>query len=56
LLKLKILNKKNKILFINEFAKLAGVYPDTVRNYQEKGLLMLFKTEKVGDDLKKNKY
>jgi DNA-binding transcriptional MerR regulator len=31
--------KKNKILFINEFAKLAGVYPDTVRNYQEKGLL-----------------
>lgn len=30
---------KNKIIFINEFAKLAGVYPDTVRNYQEKGLL-----------------
>lgn len=33
------MNKKNKIMFINEFSKLAGVYPDTVRNYQEKGLL-----------------
>jgi DNA-binding transcriptional MerR regulator len=31
--------KKKTILLINEFAKLAGVYPDTVRNYQEKGLL-----------------
>jgi DNA-binding transcriptional MerR regulator len=32
-------NKNKKIIYIAEFAKMAGVHPLTVRNYQRRGLL-----------------
>jgi len=32
-------NKQEKIYYITEFAQKVGVYKDTVRNYQKRGLL-----------------